>query len=120
MDKKQNIDIIVWSPPKTGNIKVNFDGASRCNPGKSGYGAIIRDEFGNFIGENFGPLGINTNNMAKMAGLLARMEWFVVRGFWDIEVEGGCIEDKRYGISYAMTAHSIRGLSLQRISFYGS
>ncbi|GLJ30914.1 hypothetical protein SUGI_0615520 [Cryptomeria japonica] len=55
----------------TGKLKVNFDGASHENPGKSGYGAIIRNKFGNFVGENFGPLGINTNNMEEMARLLA-------------------------------------------------
>ncbi|GLJ11561.1 hypothetical protein SUGI_0171160 [Cryptomeria japonica] len=88
MDKKQNKDRVVWSPPTTGNIKVNFDGASCGNPGKSGYGAIIRDKFGNFVGANYGPLGINTNNMAEMAGLLAGLEWCVARGFQDIEIEG--------------------------------
>ncbi|GLJ31134.1 hypothetical protein SUGI_0623800 [Cryptomeria japonica] len=63
MDKKQNRASVVWSSPKRGTIKVNFDGASRGNPGKPGYGAIMRDEFGNFVGEKYGPLGINTNNM---------------------------------------------------------
>ncbi|GLJ22182.1 hypothetical protein SUGI_0416840 [Cryptomeria japonica] len=80
-DKKQNRDNIVWSPPMTGTIKVNFDRVSRGNPRKSGYGAIIRDEFGNFVGANYGPLGFNTNNMTEMAGLLARLEWCVACGF---------------------------------------
>ncbi|GLJ55641.1 hypothetical protein SUGI_1195030 [Cryptomeria japonica] len=87
-DKKQIRDNTVWSPPMTGIIKVNFDGASRGNSGKSRYGAIIRDEFGNFVGANYGPLGINTNNMAEMAGLVAGMEWCVAHGFQNVEVEG--------------------------------
>ncbi|GLJ50095.1 hypothetical protein SUGI_1065490 [Cryptomeria japonica] len=78
MDKKQIRDSIVWLPPKTRNIKVNFGRASLGNPGKLGYGAIIRDKFGNFVRANYGPLGINTNNMAKMAGLVAGMEWGLV------------------------------------------
>ncbi|GLJ30418.1 hypothetical protein SUGI_0602010 [Cryptomeria japonica] len=88
VDKKKNMGSIVWTPPSTGSLKVNFDGASHGNPGKSGYGAIIRDEFGNFVGANFSPLGITTNNMAKIAGLLAELEWSVGRGFHNIEVEG--------------------------------
>ncbi|GLJ21838.1 hypothetical protein SUGI_0408220 [Cryptomeria japonica] len=88
VDKKQNRDTIVWTPPSARDLKVNFDGASHGNPGKLRYGAIIRDEFGNFVGANFGPLGITTNNMAKIIGLLAGLEWSVGRGFRDIEVEG--------------------------------
>ncbi|GLJ30804.1 hypothetical protein SUGI_0611220 [Cryptomeria japonica] len=88
MDKKQNRASVVWTPPKTRNFKINFDGASRGNPGKSGFGAIIRNEFGNLVGANYGPLGINTNNMAEMAGLLAGLEWCVARGIQDVEVEG--------------------------------
>ncbi|GLJ37938.1 hypothetical protein SUGI_0772040 [Cryptomeria japonica] len=88
MDKKQNRTNVVWSPPKRGTIKVNFDGASRGNPRKSSYGAIMRDEFGNFVGAKYGPLGINTNNMAEMAGLLAGLEWCVAHGFQDVEIEG--------------------------------
>ncbi|GLJ50073.1 hypothetical protein SUGI_1064970 [Cryptomeria japonica] len=87
-DKKQNKGSIVWTPPLAESLKVNFDGASRNNPSKSGYGAIIRNEFGNFVGANFGPLGITTNNMAEIAGLLAGLEWSVGRGFQSIEVEG--------------------------------
>ncbi|GLJ36789.1 hypothetical protein SUGI_0741920 [Cryptomeria japonica] len=88
MDKKQNKANIVWTPPISRNFKINFDGASRGNPGKSGYGAIIRNEFCNFVGANYNPLGINTNNMAKMAGLLAGSEWCMARGIQDVEVEG--------------------------------
>ncbi|GLJ45310.1 hypothetical protein SUGI_0953810 [Cryptomeria japonica] len=87
-DKKQIRDTTVWSPPKTRIIKVNFDGASCGNPEKSRYGAIIRDEFGNFVGANYGPLRINTNNMAEMVGLVAGMEWCVACCFQNVEVEG--------------------------------
>ncbi|GLJ04712.1 hypothetical protein SUGI_0001790 [Cryptomeria japonica] len=88
VDKKKNRGSIVWTPPSAGSLKVKFDGASCSNPGKSGYGAIIRDKFGNFVGANFGPLGITTNNMAEIVGLLAGFEWSVRRGFLNIEVEG--------------------------------
>ena len=32
-----------WIPSSEGYLKLNFDGASRGNPGKSGYGIVIRD-----------------------------------------------------------------------------
>ncbi|GLJ42430.1 hypothetical protein SUGI_0879190 [Cryptomeria japonica] len=88
MEKKQNKASEVWFPPKIGNFKMNFDGASRGNPRKSGYGVIIRNELGNFVGAKYGSLGINTNNMAELAGLLAGMEWCVAHGIQDVEVEG--------------------------------
>ncbi|GLJ11445.1 hypothetical protein SUGI_0167940 [Cryptomeria japonica] len=88
MEKKQNRASVVWIPPKIGNFKMNFDGASRGNPGKFGYGAIIRNEFGNFVGAKYGSLGINTNNMAELAGLLAGMEWCVAHDIQDVKVEG--------------------------------
>ncbi|GLJ18103.1 hypothetical protein SUGI_0319690 [Cryptomeria japonica] len=92
-DKKQIIDSTVWSPPKTRIIKVNFDGADRGNLGKSIYGAIIRDKFGNFVGANYGPLGINTNNMAEMAGLVAGMECLNSFTFKHIYREGNSVAD---------------------------
>ncbi|GLJ50082.1 hypothetical protein SUGI_1065230 [Cryptomeria japonica] len=47
-----------------------------------------RDEFGNFVGAKFGPLGIATNNMAEIAGLSAGLEWSVGQGFRSLEIEG--------------------------------
>ncbi|GLJ43932.1 hypothetical protein SUGI_0915790 [Cryptomeria japonica] len=88
VNKKQNRASTVWIPPKVRSLKVNFDRASHDNPGKSGYGAIIRDEFGNFVGVDFSPLGITSNNMAEIARLLARLEWSMGRGFRSLEIEG--------------------------------
>jgi hypothetical protein len=36
-----------WSPPPVGWVKLNFDGASRGNPGPTGIGCIINNEEGN-------------------------------------------------------------------------
>ncbi|GLJ28167.1 hypothetical protein SUGI_0553310 [Cryptomeria japonica] len=89
-------------------------------------GAIIRDEFGNFNGANFGPLGITTNNMAKIAGLLAGLEWSVGQGFCNIEVEGdsqivlnGIIKQKFENWKLEACRPKIQSLcdSLNRFSF---
>ena len=45
-------------------FKLNFDGASKQNPGKSGYGGVIRDHTGNIQLIYHGNLGNNTNNVA--------------------------------------------------------
>lgn len=37
---------IKWVPPAPNFFKINFDDSSRGNPGKSGIGVCIRDQFG--------------------------------------------------------------------------
>ena len=66
--KKNNIARLncKWEPPPPGWIKLNFDGASRGNPGKAGIGCIIRDEYGNRLVERSKPLAKVTNNMAEL------------------------------------------------------
>ena len=46
--------------------KLNFDGASRGNPGNSGLGACIRDSHGTVVVVITSPLPIGTNNMAEV------------------------------------------------------
>ncbi|GLJ57123.1 hypothetical protein SUGI_1300790 [Cryptomeria japonica] len=125
VDKKQNRACTVWIPPKAGSLKVNFDGANGGNPSKLGYGAIIRDEFGNFVGANFGPLGVTSNNMAEIAGLLAGLEWSAGRGFRSLEIEGdslivlnGIINQKFENWKLEASRPKIQGLcdSLDRYS----
>lgn len=38
-----------WRCPPTRRLKLNFDGASRGNLGKSGIGCIVRDSNGNLV-----------------------------------------------------------------------
>src|SRR4030067_1895160 len=47
------------------------DGASRGNPGESGVGIVLKDEFGNVIGSHFGYIGQATNNIAEYTALAA-------------------------------------------------
>ena len=39
-----------WIPPPSGLLKFNVDGASKGNPGSSGVGGVLRDEFGEVRG----------------------------------------------------------------------
>ena len=58
-------------------IRAYIDGGARGNPGPAGYGVRIENENGELIGELYGGLGINTNNVAEYNGLLAALEWAV-------------------------------------------
>ncbi len=45
------------------------DGASRGNPGESGIGIVLKDEFGNVIASHGGYIGKATNNIAEYTAL---------------------------------------------------
>ena len=72
----------VWSPPFNGFIKLNFDGASKGNPGQAGYGGVFRTTTGQAIGVFHGFIGQDTNNAAELEGLLhglhlaRQLNWF--------------------------------------------
>jgi exonuclease III len=50
-----------WSPPPPGFLKLNFDGASRGNPGPAGLGAVLRNHWGKITHLIAGFLGDTTN-----------------------------------------------------------
>ena len=56
------------SPPK-GWAKLNFDGASKGNPGKARIGCIIRSDSSQWLIKRAKPLGIASNNIAKLEAL---------------------------------------------------
>jgi len=58
-----------WTPPPNNSYKLNFDGASKGNPGQAGFGGIIRDSKGNLKQLYYGSLGWDTNNSAELEGL---------------------------------------------------
>jgi hypothetical protein len=62
--KNQNPSPTTWTPPPTGFIKINFDGASKGNPGPAGHGAVIRNSKGEILTLTAGYLGETTNNVA--------------------------------------------------------
>jgi probable phosphoglycerate mutase len=56
------------------------DGGSRGNPGPSAYGAVIEDPGGQVAARLSAFLGVQTNNYAEYAGLLAALKWAVENG----------------------------------------
>lgn len=56
-------------PPPKNSYKLNFDGASKGNPGEAGIGGILRNHEGTPLKIYFGNIGWDTNNIAEMEGL---------------------------------------------------
>jgi ribonuclease HI len=77
-----------WTPPSTGYVKVNFDGASKGNPGPAGYGAVIRDSTGKLLTMVAGHLGETTNNVAELTGLLQGLQLAISLPSHQIILEG--------------------------------
>ena len=79
---------IGWRPPDEGYWKLNFDGASRGNPGPFGFGACIRNSEGDVVAITVSPLPINTNNMVEAQALLASLILAKQGNFWLLHIEG--------------------------------
>ena len=58
-------DLARWDCPLMDWNKINFDGASKGNPGFAGCGIIIRNENGDRMGGMAIPICIQANHVAK-------------------------------------------------------
>lgn len=74
--------------PPTNVIKLNFDVASKGNPGKTGYGGIFRNHEGNRLLLYFGSIGWDTNNSAELEGLWQGLCLAHQHNFHPIIIEG--------------------------------
>ncbi|MGH9869834.1 MAG: ribonuclease HI family protein [Candidatus Polarisedimenticolia bacterium] len=53
----------------------SIDGGARGNPGSAGFGVYVQDDQGRELASLYGYLGVQTNNVAEYAGLLAALRW---------------------------------------------
>ncbi|KAJ0986923.1 hypothetical protein J5N97_005279 [Dioscorea zingiberensis] len=67
---------------------IEFDGASKGNPGKAGAGAILRAEDGSIVSRLRQGLGVVTNNVAEYRALILGMQYALKKGFKEIRVHG--------------------------------
>ncbi|KAL3654120.1 hypothetical protein CASFOL_003801 [Castilleja foliolosa] len=67
---------------------IEFDGASKGNPGLAGAGAILRSDDGNFVCRLREGLGIATNNFAEYRGFILGMKHAHHKGFTSVRVRG--------------------------------
>ncbi|XP_039134963.1 uncharacterized protein Mb2253c-like isoform X2 [Dioscorea cayenensis subsp. rotundata] len=67
---------------------LEFDGASKGNPGKSGAGVILRAQDGSVVSRIRQGLGFVTNNVAEYQALILGLNYALSRGFMHIVVRG--------------------------------
>jgi ribonuclease HI len=100
----------MWEAPETGYHKLNFDGASKGNPGPTGYGAVIRNTKGEILHIVAGNLGHNTNNAVEIWGLLRGLQAAKDQEIFPIIVEG----DSQIVIH--LLCHLLNGADPEKIS----
>jgi len=67
---------------------MNFDGASKDNPGKFGTGGLLRDLDGRILVMYANNLGYNSNNGAELEGFIRGLELAKHHGILTLQVEG--------------------------------
>ncbi|KAK9277252.1 hypothetical protein L1049_006791 [Liquidambar formosana] len=67
---------------------IEFDGASKGNPGQAGAGAVLRADNGSLICRLREGLGIVTNNVAEYRAIILGMKHALKQGYTDIRVQG--------------------------------
>nr|KYP77168.1 Uncharacterized protein Mb2253c [Cajanus cajan] len=67
---------------------VEFDGASKGNPGKAGAGAILRANDGSVICRLREGVGVATNNVAEYRAMILGMKYALKKGFTGIRIQG--------------------------------
>ncbi|XP_026444659.1 uncharacterized protein LOC113344992 [Papaver somniferum] len=72
--KYQCIRTCFWTPPTNGYILFCCDGSSFGNPGATGFGVVVRDEYCQVIGTLSGGLGMATNYIAENDVVLCATE----------------------------------------------
>lgn len=77
-----------WIPPSKPSFKLNFDGASKGNPGQAGYGGIIRNHEGTPLILYYGNIGWDTNNFAELEGLRRGLQLAGEFNYYPLEMEG--------------------------------
>jgi hypothetical protein len=100
----------LWSPPPEDFVKLNFDGASKGNPGAVGYGVVIRNHYGHILDIAAGPLGHSTKNVAELWGLIKGLQLAIKNNYTKMIVEG----DSQVIIS--LLRRILHGTSLDNIS----
>ncbi|KAF5185244.1 Ribonuclease h domain [Thalictrum thalictroides] len=76
-----------WKLPEQHMMKINVDGASRGNPGKAGWGAIFRNSRNEVCLTVCKGMGIASNFMSELQGIVESIEMRLARGWDNLVVE---------------------------------
>lgn len=77
-----------WTPPPPHIVLLNFDGASKGNLGKAGFGGIFRNHKGNVLQTFMGSIGWDTNNSVELEGILQGLLLAKNNRFFPLIIEG--------------------------------
>lgn len=91
LQKRPKLGLAIEAQPlhsKKMSCTIEFDGASKGNPGKAGAGAILRAEDGSIVSRLRQGLGVVTNNVAEYRALILGMQYAHKKGFKEIKVQG--------------------------------
>ncbi|XP_065023997.1 uncharacterized protein LOC103998075 isoform X14 [Musa acuminata AAA Group] len=87
LKQKSSLEAKTISHPDVSCI-IEFDGASKGNPGKAGAGVILRNLDGSVISRLREGLGVVTNNVAEYQALLLGMKFALKKGYKKIQAQG--------------------------------
>ncbi|XP_062024897.1 uncharacterized protein LOC133740981 [Rosa rugosa] len=82
--KKAEVEV----PPSGRGCTLQFDGASKGNPGAAGAGAVLRADDGTLICKLREGLGVATNNAAEYRAVILGLKYALKKGFSRIFVQG--------------------------------
>ena len=89
---------------------MNFDGASKGNPGAAGFGGIFRNLAGTPLEVFFVSIGWDSNNSVELEGLQQGLCLAQEHNFFPLEVEG----DSQILIN--ATTHILMGASASKVT----
>ncbi|GMP30377.1 hypothetical protein CsSME_00005072 [Camellia sinensis var. sinensis] len=67
---------------------IEFDGASKGNPGLAGAGAMLRADDGSMVCRLREGVGIATNNVAEYRAVILGLKYALKKGFKHVRVQG--------------------------------
>lgn len=76
-----------WYPPSNDTIKVNVDGSSLGNPGRAGYGRLLKNRLGEWICGFSGSCGFADNLTAEVYAIIHGLDLAWNHGYRDIILE---------------------------------
>lgn len=80
-------EVVGLSPPSS-KYKLNFDGASRGNPGKFSIGVVVSDNRAHIIKAQYHCIPNGTNNVAELHALSVGLDLLLSLHFLDVIIEG--------------------------------
>ncbi|XP_055805200.1 uncharacterized protein LOC129874011 isoform X2 [Solanum dulcamara] len=89
--KHAKLDNFLEAPPISSypcSCILEFDGASKGNPGLAGAGAVLRAADGSMVFRLREGVGVATNNVAEYRGVILGLRYALEKGFKHVKVKG--------------------------------